>query len=265
VELMGKTVVLTGASRGIGRALAIGLAGQGCRLLLSALESDELSALTGELRAGSSAQIQMMAADLTEPESRGRLIEWIRTREQPPDILINNAGGGVFGRFTGSTWPQIEKQILLNVHASTHLTYALLPMLKTRPSAMVVNLSSGIARLPYPGLAVYGAAKGFVSSLSESLACELAGTPVRVLCFHPGFTQTAFMDSAQMDMSRIPGLLLSDPEKTAARIIKAIRRNRRWAFGDAPTRLGTIVSLFIPAKLRTALFKNFYWRLPDET
>jgi short-subunit dehydrogenase len=81
-----------------------------------------------------------------------------------------------------------------------NLTRELLPVLKSRPPAKTANTSSGIARLPYPGLAVYGATKAFVSGLGESLSCELHGTHVDVLCFHPGFTETSFMQSAAMDM-----------------------------------------------------------------
>jgi len=106
------------------------------------------------------------------------------------------------------------------------LTRELLPALRLRPQAKVVFISSSIARLPYPGLAIYGATKGFLSSFSESLACELHGTSVSVLCFHPGFTDTHFMPSAGMNMRRIPKMFVHTPETTAAGIVSAIRNDR---------------------------------------
>jgi len=264
MELAGKTVVLTGASRGIGRALSVGLTREGCRLLLTALEADELAALAEELRGKYSANVATMASDLTDAAGRSDLIEWVTARPQPPDILVNNAGAGLFRRFESSSWLEIEKQLVLNIHAATHLIHQLIPVLKARPVAKIVNISSGVARLPYPGLAVYGAAKGFVSSLSESLACELSGTPVSVLCFHPGFTTTPFIAAARMDMSRIPRALVSTPEKVATRILAAIRKDRLWDYGDPAARLMVFLSSFMTPGLKTTIFKHLFWRLPDE-
>lgn len=265
MELAGKTVVLTGASRGIGRALSVRLARQGGNLLLSALEADELAAVVEEIRSEYAVEVTEYAADITDAGSRADLVEWIKSQSRSPDVLINNAGGGLFGTFEGLDWATIENQLLLNVHASTHLTHGLLPVLQGRPEARIVNISSAIARLPYPGLAVYGAAKGFVSSFSESLACELSGTAVSVLCFHPGFTETSFIASARMDMSGVPKALLSSPDKVAARIIAAIRSDRQWDYGDMATRLSVFLSSFIPPALRISLFKNLFWSLPRES
>jgi short-subunit dehydrogenase len=200
MELSAKLVIITGASRGIGQALARELAKSGCGLLLTALEEDELTTFANELRSKFSVRVEAMACDLSDLESRKNLINWILNSKEPPDILINNAGLGYFGRFEDSSWSGIEKTIALNISALIHLTYELIPILKKRPSAKIVNISSGMARLPYPGLAVYGATKGFSSSFSESLASELSGTSINVLCFHPGFAMTSFISSAEMNM-----------------------------------------------------------------
>jgi short-subunit dehydrogenase len=264
MDLPGKVAVITGASRGIGRALAIALGKSGCKLLLTALEKDELASLTQQLTAKFGVSVASMPADLIDASDRRRLLDWIGTQQQPPDILINNAGGGYFGRFAASTWSDIERTLILNIHVPTLLIRELLPVLKTRPQAKIVNISSGIARLPYPGLAVYGAAKGYLSSLSESLACELAGTNISVLCFHPGFTETHFISSARMDMSKIPRFLIRTPEAVAARIVRAIKKDTAWAFADFSGRLGVTVAAFFPSRIRTKLFKNLFWRLPNE-
>lgn len=264
MELYGRTVVLTGASRGIGRALAIALANAGCRLLLTGFECDELAALTSYLAAESGVPVKSFPADLTNASDRQRFLDWVRENSQPPDLLVNNAGLGYFCRFASCRQQDIERTIQLNTHVPILLTRELLPVLRRRPQAKVVFISSSIARLPYPGLAVYGATKGFLSSFSESLACELHGTSVSVLCFHPGFTDTHFMPSAGMNMNRIPHMFVHTPETTATRIIGAIRKDRTWAYADVSIRLGIAIASFLPRPIKTRLFSNLFWRLPDE-
>jgi short-subunit dehydrogenase len=263
MELSGKLAIITGASRGIGRALAIELAKSGGKLLLTALEEDELSTLSNELRSKFSVFVEAMACDLSDPESRKNLINWIQDWKDPPDILINNAGLGYFGRFEDSDWNRIEKTIALNISALIHLTYELIPVLKKRPSAKIVNISSGIARLPYPGLAVYGATKGFISSFSESLSSELSDTSISVLCFHPGFAMTSFISSAGMDLQKVPGLMIHSPENIAIQIVQAIRKDKQWAYSDFLTRFSTWFGVLLPSGLKTSIFKNLFWRLPD--
>ncbi len=263
MELSGKLAIVTGASRGIGRALVTELAKSGCNLLLTAFEEDELFALSNELRSKFSVPVEGMACDLSHLESRKNLINWILNWKEPPDILINNAGLGYFGRFEDSDWKRIEKTIALNICAIIHLTYELIPILKKSPSAKIVNISSGMARLPYPGLAVYGATKGFASSFSESLASELAGTSISVLCFHPGFTMTSFIGSAGMDMSKVPKILLHTPEEIATQIFEAIKKDKQWAYSDFVTRFSVGLGTILPSRLKTSILKNFFWRLPD--
>lgn len=263
MEPSGKLAILTGASRGIGRALAIELAKSGCALLLTALEDDELSSLSNDLHSKFPISVATMAADLSNHESRKSLINWILNRKEPIDILINNAGIGYFGRFEDSGWNTIEKTMALNNSALIHLTYELIPVLKRRPIAKIVNISSGIARLPYPGLAVYGATKGFISSFSESLASELAGSLISVLCFHPGFTMTSFIKSAGMDLQKVPRILLHSPEEVATQIVLAIRKDKLWAYSDFMTRLSAWLGALLPPRLKRSIFKNLFWRLPN--
>ena len=263
MKLSGKSAIITGASRGIGRALAIELAKSGCKLLLTALEGDELSALSNELRSKFSISVATMAADLSNHESRKSLINWILNRKEPPDILINNAGLGYFGRFEDSDWSRIDKTIALNISALINITYDLIRVLKKRPQGKIVNISSGIARLPYPGLAVYGATKAFVSSFSQSLATELAGTSVDVLCFHPGFTMTAFIGSAGMDMHKIPKILINTPEEIATQVLRAIKKDKQWAYSDFITRFFSFLGTLLPSRLKAHIFTDLFWRLPD--
>jgi len=263
MDVSGKLAVITGASRGIGQALAKELVKHNCGLLLTALEKDELLSLTNELST-SPVSVSAMAADLSEPESRRNLINWIGEQKEKPDILVNNAGmGGDFGRFEDQNLSNIGKTIALNISASVHLTHELIPVLKRRPCAKIVNMSSGIARLPYPGLAVYGATKAFVSSFSESLSCELVGTSVDVLCFHPGFTMTPFIRTSRMDLGKIPRRLIHTPEDVAFRLVQAMKKDKRWEYSDFATRFSDWFGALLPSRLRTSILKDSFWRLPN--
>ncbi|NTW50420.1 MAG: SDR family NAD(P)-dependent oxidoreductase [Chlorobiales bacterium] len=263
MELPGKLIVVTGASRGIGRALSKKLAAHKCDLLLTALEETELNDLSNELQEYA-VNVASIPADLSNPESRKSLINWILNRNQLPDVLINNAGtGGAFGRFENIDLHDIERTTALNISALIHLTHELMPALKSRPCAKIVNISSGCARFPYPGLAVYGATKAFISSFSESLSCELSGTKVNVLCFHPGFTNTTFIESAEMDMSKVPRAIVNTPERVAARIVRAIKKDREWDYGDFSTWFGMWIGSLSPHRFKKLLFNNLFWEVPN--
>lgn len=261
MDLSGKVALVTGASRGIGRALVVELARRGCGLRLTGLEGDDLAEVAEHATASFGVAAAALSLDLTADSAPGRLVDWLAD-QPPPDLLVNNAGGGRFGRFVSASDEDIEHTLRLNVLAPTRLIRSLLPILGKRPEAAIVNVSSAIARLPYPGLAVYGAAKGYLSSLSESLACELIGTDVRVLCFHPGFTATGFMAAAGMDMRRIPGWAVVPPERVAARIVRAIEHDRAWDFSGGVTRLGASLARVLPQGLKMRLFENLFWELP---
>jgi short-subunit dehydrogenase len=264
MDLAGRFVLVTGASSGIGRALALELAGRGSRLVLTALEEGQLAGVAAEIEARHGGHVEVRAADLSDVAGRDDLLAWLRSRADPLDVVVSNAGGGWFARFTAAPWEDLRRTIALNVDAPTHLLRALLPLLLARPEGRVALISSGIARLPYPGLAAYGAAKGYLASLGESLACELLGTRVRVMVFFPGFTRTGFMEAAGMDVSRVPGHMLGSPERVARQIADGISRGRRWRFSDLSARLGAVAAPLLPSALRVRILRNLFWRLPDE-
>jgi len=264
MDLSGKFVLVTGASSGIGRALALELAGRRARLVLTALEEPQLADVAGEIATLHGTRVEFRAADLANAGSRDDLVAWLRSRADPLDVIVSNAGGGRFARFSAAPWEDLRRTLALNVDAPTHLLRALLPLLLARPEGRIAIVSSGIARLPYPGLAAYGASKGYLASLGESLACELLGTQVRVMVCFPGFTRTGFMESAGMDMSRVPGHMMGSPERVARRIAHGIATGRRWSFSDLSSRLAAVAAPLLPSGLRVRILKNLFWRLPDE-
>ncbi len=254
--------MVTGASSGIGRAVALELARNDCSLILTALEPEDLERVVEELRP---APVRVFArpADLSDKAGCGSLLDWIKRQPVAPDLLINNAGaGGRFGYFADADLQDLDQVIALNVRGLVHLSHGLIPLLRGRPQARIVNISSGVARLPYPGLAVYGGTKGFISSFSESLACELAGSKIQVLCFHPGFTSTRFMQRSSMDMGRVPGLLVHEPDFVAHRLVRALRRDQGWSFSDSLTGLSARLALLLPHSARVRAFRRLFWEVP---
>jgi len=215
--------VVTGASSGIGEALARRLAAEGCDLVLVARRRDRLEALATELRAlGRSAEV--VAADLASDEGWRAVLEVAPA----PDVLVNNAGLGVFGPTTGSDPVAQLRMVQVNCEALTALTLAVLPRLVERGSGVVVNMASIAAFQPVPFYAVYGASKAFVLSLSEALDQELLGTGVRVVAVCPGPVPTEFQAVAgSPDARQTHGLALRTSEQVADATWRAIRRHRR--------------------------------------
>lgn len=188
---MGRPLALiTGASSGIGRALALRLAREGYDLVLWGRDARALEETAGECRAlGASAKT--VSKDLALPLGSVAF-------ERVPDLLVNNAGFGVHGPFLQT--PLAKELELLHVQADAvlALTKAVLPGMVARGSGTVLNVGSVYSFTPVPDQAVYGASKAFLRSLTDALAVELEGTGVRVLGFYPGITQTKFRERAGM-------------------------------------------------------------------
>ncbi len=260
MQLTGKYVLITGATGGIGRSTAFALAGAGSKLVLTSDEAGKLSGLTDEL-AVQGATVHSRPADLLDPEDRLAFLDWARDLA-PLDVLINNAGFGRFGRFAESDWEDIERVFALVATVPTWLMRELLPSLLSRPQAAIVNVSSASMRVPYPGLAVYAAAKAYLSSLSQTLATELHDSPVRVLCIHPGFTRTDFFTAAGMDMRRVPRRAISSPERVAKRIVRMLETDDPWGYSDLATPIELGLAAAIPHRLRPYVFRSLLWDLP---
>jgi short-subunit dehydrogenase len=229
--------VVTGASSGIGTAFARAL--PKADLLLTGRDAEALEALAHELRGGNEGrEIQVVASDLTLPEDRARLVE--AAEGFAPDLLVNDAGLGTYGRFLQDPPERQEATVLVNALAPVALARALLPGMLERAVAgggrcALVNLASTLAFTPVPYGAVYGATKAFVLSFTEALSAELAGQPVDVLAVCPGAVRTAFFRRAGAPGGAAPPGAY-DPEQVARRALADLGR-RTVAFSDAPSAL----------------------------
>ncbi len=213
------TVLVTGASSGIGEAIARCFAADGHRLVLVARNADKLKALAHGLHAQHGVAVDVLPADLSQAGAAAALAASLKRKRRPVDVLVNNAGVLEQGAF--ATMPAARHQALidLNVSGLTAMLAAFLPPMIARGSGRVMNVASIAAFQPVPGLATYAATKAYVLSLTESLAEELRDSGVTVTALCPGITATAMLDRAaegNARLSRLPGVLIADVQAVAA-------------------------------------------------
>jgi uncharacterized protein len=193
-----ETVLVTGASSGIGRELARCFAADGSRMILTARREEELETLAAELRARHGSEVAVITADLAAPDGAQRLLSELERCTLSPDVLVNNAGFGARGEFAAMPPERIEAMLAVNVAALTMLARGLLPAMCQRGRGGVLNIASTAAFQPGPFMAAYYASKAYVLSLSEALHVECRPAGVTVSCLCPGATATGFAAEADM-------------------------------------------------------------------
>jgi uncharacterized protein len=199
----GETVLITGASSGIGRELARQFAGDGADLVLIARGEGGLRELAGELAAGYGVEAQVVPADLSRSACPDEIVDTLAQRHIDVDVLVNNAGFGAHGPVAGIGVQRQLEMIEVNVAALTRLTALLLPGMLERRRGAILNVASTAGFLPGPNSAVYYATKAYVLSFTEALAEEVRGSGVRVTCLAPGPTGTGFAARAGAEGSRL--------------------------------------------------------------
>ena len=198
-----QTVLITGASGGIGYELAKLFARDHYNLVLVARSGDKLNQVAAELQGQFAVTVKTLALDLAAVPAAHFVFDQLQREGIAVDVLVNNAAFGAFGEFASMAEGEILGQIQLNITALTHLTRLFLPPMLARRSGKIVNVASTAAFQPGPLMAVYYATKAYVLSFSEALANEVAGSGVVVSCFCPGPTDTGFQKRAGMENSRV--------------------------------------------------------------
>ena len=190
--------LVTGASRGIGRALALLLAQRGYDLLLVARSADQLTVLAQEIGAKHQRQARVLALDLAASGAAETVATWAQQQTDQLAVLVNNAGYGLWGRFEQLGLAEQQNMLQLNMALPVALTHLLLPALHRAPQAYVLHVASTAAYQAVPSLALYAASKAFLLSFSRGLRYELKSSNVSVTCLCPGATTTSFADRAGM-------------------------------------------------------------------
>jgi short-subunit dehydrogenase len=187
-----ETVLITGASSGIGLELARCFAADGCRLVLVARNTTALQSLARELQQTHKIETHILTADLSLPETPKRIFDELHKTGVTVDVLVNNAGFGALGTFAELPLQRQLEMLQVNITALTELTGLFLPGMVQRQRGGIFNVGSVAGFEPGPGMAIYHATKAYVLSFSEALAEELTGTNVTVTALCPGPTTTNF-------------------------------------------------------------------------
>lgn len=245
--------LVTGASGGIGEAIARRLAADGTALVVVARRADRLEALATEVRQRNAVDVEVVPADLEDAAALARVEDRLRSAEAPVDLLVNNAGYGGSGPFAASDLAGQEGQVRLNVLALLRLTHAALPGMVARGHGSVLNVSSVAGFQPLPNSATYAATKAFVTTFSEGVAAELAGTGVTLTVVCPGFTRTGFQDRSGMgagERARIPDFAWMDADAVAGEALAAAASGDVLSVPGAAYKALTVLSRTSPLWLR---------------
>jgi short-subunit dehydrogenase len=209
------TVLITGASSGIGAIYAERFAGRGHDLVLVARDGARLDALAARLREESNVAVEVLRADLTQPGDLSALETRLRD-DARIGVLLNNAGMAQSGGFAGQGAEDIERLITLNVTALTRLAAAVAPRFAQSGTGAIVNIGSVVGFAPELGMTIYGATKAFVLYLSQGLHLELAPKGVYVQAVLPAATRTEIWERAGVDVDTLPEVMEVDELVDAA-------------------------------------------------
>lgn len=218
-----RSALVTGASSGIGEAVARSLGTRGVPQVVVARRGERLEQLAAELPS-----VEVLVADLTTADGVARVAARIASEQEPIDLVVNNAGFGTSGDFHALDPARLEREIGLNVVALTTLSHAAMAAMVPRGRGFLLNVSSVVSFQPAPKLAVYAATKAYVTSLTESLHEEARGTGVHVTVLCPGLTRTEFQSVSNSDSyaGRYPSYAWLSSEQVAEAGLDAVAAGR---------------------------------------
>jgi len=257
----GGTALVTGASSGIGAAIAGELASRGHALILTARREERLRTLARDLDQEHGVEVGVIACDLGDADERERLDLEVAKGGRWVEILVNNAGFGSRGDFVSNDRGRMLEMVRLNVEAVVDLTGRLLPGMVQRGRGSIINVASVAAFQPMPGAAVYAASKSFVLSFSEATRTELRGTGVTVTAVCPGPIKTEFTGSAGMGgvEDSTPNLLWMSAEDLARHAVSGAERDKRVVVPGALNRAQSLAGQHSPRAVALPLIRRV-WR-----
>jgi short-subunit dehydrogenase len=243
---MNETVLITGASSGIGLELAKCFAADKSNLVLIARNQGAMEALAAGLRREHKIEVLVMAADLAMPESPQTIFDELKGRGVTVDVLVNNAGFGLHGSFVDLPLARQLEIVQVNIAALVALTGLFLPDMVQRKRGGVLNVGSVAGFLPGPYMAIYYASKAFVQSFSEALFEELRGTGVSVTSLCPGPTETNFSQVARSYQAREMQAAKMSAAEVAVAGHRGFREGRCVVVPGAKNRVLVNLTKFVP-------------------
>lgn len=251
-----RTVLITGASSGIGEAFADVFAAEGFDLVITARREDRLHAVASRLRQRHGARVEIVPADLSAPAAPAQLCAEIASRGLTIDALINNAGYGVPGVFLASSWERHEAMLQVMVVALAELTHRLMPAMIERGYGRVINVASLAGLVPAPaGHTLYAASKAYVIRFSEALSHEVRQHGVHVTALCPGFTLSEFHDvtGTRAKVSKMPSWLWMDAATVARQGYGAVMAGTPIYINGRVNRTIVLLCRYVPLGLVTAV------------
>jgi short-subunit dehydrogenase len=240
--------LITGASKGIGRAIAEELAGRGFNLLLVARSTDLLQQVTAEISSRYKVKVNYLALDLSAPDAPHKVLAWCKEHSYTVQVLVNNAGYGLSGPFEKYSYSEHLNMMQLNMSTLVGLTHLFLPELRQQGRGYILNVASSAAYQAVPKLSLYAATKSFVLSFSRGLHQELHGSSVSVTAVSPGATDTDFPNRAQIGEKgqKAAAKLNMTPAAVARIAVKAMLAGKSEVITGFVNKLGAAMAWLLP-------------------
>lgn len=251
----GKWALVTGASSGIGWAIAEQLAARGANLVLTARRADRLAQLADNVASRHRVQTQTFAADLARTQTPGEIFRFTEQKRLPIELLINNAGFGAYGEFGKVEAQRLLDMVQVNIASVVHLTHLFLRPMVERRSGYIMIVASTAAFQPVPYISTYAASKGFDLLFAEGLAEEVRRYGVRVCALCPGSTASEFNEVA--GQPRMPGAQESN-EKVARVGLEALAAGKPRVISGARNWLSVEAQRLAPRRLVTRVAARMF-------
>lgn len=252
--------LITGASRGIGLAIAEELARRKFDLLLVARSESALQSVSQRLATSYGVKTDYLAIDLAEKGAAQRVFDWTKHKRYPIQFLVNNAGYGLSGLFENHALVEHTDMMQVNMTALIELTYLFLPQLRQQPKAYILNIGSSAAYQAVPRLSLYAASKAFVLQFSRGLHQELKRSSVSVTCVCPGATDTAFVDRAQIGEKgrKAAERVNMKPEDVAQQAVEATLAGKAEVVTGVLNKLGKFMAWLLPKSIVESTAGSIY-------
>jgi short-subunit dehydrogenase len=250
--------LVTGASKGIGKSLAEGLATRGYDLLLTARSEQLLREVSADLETRYKIKTAFLPLDLAAPGAADKLFAWAQPYHI--QVLVNNAGYGLGGALCSNPLPDTLSMMRVNMELPVSLCRLFLPGLKQHPKAFILNIASSAAYQAVPGLTVYAATKAFVLSFSRGLRQELKKTPVSLTCISQGATDTNFVHQAQLGEKarQMADKVNMSPQKVADIALRGLFAGKAEVIPGFINKLGAAAAWLLPKTLTENTAKKIY-------
>lgn len=250
--------LITGASAGIGQAMAMECAQRGQNLILVALQDSGLTKTAISLREQFGVDIKAIELNLIAPNAIQYLYDWCHEQELGINVLINNAGIGNYSYFQESALEDYQNMIQLNVSAVVTLTHLFIPKLREHKAAYILNVGSFASLMPLPYKSVYAATKSFVLTFSRSLQMELEPYNIHVSCLCPGPTSTISMKKRNQHVKAGNGILTKTPQEVAQQAIEGLYREEGLIIPGWKNRFMIRLGRILPFAVKSYILKKIF-------